>query len=137
MKKIAILFVLLFVSIYCHAQNADLKYYFDSRQGFEGYSVAVYLDKNIEQEYFDFFNNKIAERLKPVTKLTKNNNWLFHKAMNEWDYENGEVYLVICTASRTTNEGILILALIKGKDDFIWHAYSVDSSNPQILDGLF
>ncbi len=43
----------------------------------------------------------------------------------------------MCTASMASNEGIMILVLTKGKDDFLWYAYSVDVSNPHVLDGLF
>ena len=85
MKKIIFLFVLLFTSIHCFAQNTDFKYYTDYVQGFEGYSAALYIDNNVDSNLFDLLNNKITERLKPAKKLTKNNNWLFHKAMNEWD----------------------------------------------------
>lgn len=136
MKKIIILFVLFFTTIHCYSQNKDLKFYLDINLGFEGYATAIYMENlsngNIsgqENKQFEAFNKLIAEKLSPISKLTKNNNWLFHKAMNEWDYEKGEIYSVLCTDSLLSNNGVAIIVLVNGKDDFIWHAYSINEGD--------
>ena len=133
MKKFLFILLLIITSTICFAQNTDLKYYSDPIQGFSGCSVACYLEvfskadlAGQESEFLNFLNDELSKKLTPVTKLTKNNNWLFHKALNEWDYERNEVYAVICADSKYAQDGILIFAIIKGKDDFIWRAYSVN-----------
>ena len=136
MKKIVFLFVLLFASIHCFAQNADLKHYYDFSQGYDGWATAMFLDDYIKQDitgqendYFELINNKIAEKLTPITKLTKNNNWLFRKALNEWDYGKGEMYAVICSDSPFAKTGVMIVILVKENNDLIWHAYSINEGD--------
>ena len=144
MKKIIILFVLLFASIHCFAQNTDLKHYYDVVQGFDGWAISMYLeelDKNdiagYEQEFMDLMHKEISQKLTPIKKLNKNNKWLFQKALNEWDYEKGEAYVIGCTDSKYANSGILIFAIIRGKNDFLWRAYEMTENDLNNIDDLF
>ena len=80
---------------------------------------------------------EIDGKLQSVSKLTKKNNWLFNKAMNESDYEKGEVYWAMCFDSKLSTQGILLVVVVRGKDNFSWIAYSIDEDNIDNLDSLF
>lgn len=153
MKKIYIIcfLYLLFISN-CFAQNTELKYYSDYSQDFSGYSVAIYygnyLDAELnvadEEDFLDILDESFQSRLEenaqdvnliPLSKLTKNNDWLFRQALNEWDYEEGEVYGVICTDSMFAKSGILLIVVIKGENDFLWRAFLMNENDN--LDKLF
>ena len=154
MKKIYIICFLhlLFISN-CFAQNTELKYYSDYSQDFSGYSVAIYLENYLdeelnvageEEEFLEVLDEYIQSRLEenvqdvnliPLSKLTKNNDWLFRQALNEWDYEKGEIYLVACTDSMFAKSGILLIVVIKGENDFLWRAFLMNENDN--LDKLF
>lgn len=154
MKKIYIICFLhlLFISN-CFAQNTELKYYSDYSQDFSGYSVAIYLENYLdeelnvageEEEFLEVLDEYIQSRLEenvqdvnliPLSKLTKNNDWLFRQALNEWDYEKGEIYLVACTDSMFAKSGILLIVVIKGENDFLWRAFLAEEN--ENLDKLF
>lgn len=153
MKKIYIIcfLYLLFISN-CFAQNTELKYYSDYSQDFSGYSVAIYygnyLDAELnvadEEDFLDILDESFQSRLEenaqdvnliPLSKLTKNNDWLFRQALNEWDYEEGEVYGVICTDSMFAKSEILLIVVIKGENDFLWRAFLMNENDN--LDKLF
>lgn len=154
MKKIYIICFLhlLFISN-CFAQNTELKYYSDYFQDFSGYSVAIYLENYLdeelnvageEEEFLEVLDEYIQSfleenvqdiNLTPLSKLTKNNDWLFRQALNEWDYEEGEVYLVACTDSMFAKSGILLIVVIKGENDFLWRAFLAEEN--ENLDKLF
>lgn len=147
MKKIYIICFLhlLFISN-CFAQNTELKYYSDYSQDFSGYSVATYLNDyldeelniaNDDEEFLEVLDEYIQSRLEenvqdvnliPLSKLTKNNDWLFRQALNEWDYEKGEIYLVACTDSMFAKSGILLIVVIKGENDFLWRAFLAEEN---------
>lgn len=147
MKKIYIIcfLQLLFISN-CFAQNTELKYYSDYSQDFSGYSVAIYLENYLdeelnvageEEEFLEVLDEYIQSRLEenvqdvnliPLSKLTKNNDWLFRQALNEWDYEKGEIYLVACTDSMFAKSGILLIVVIKGENDFLWRAFLAEEN---------
>ena len=125
-----------------YAQNTDLKFYSDYSKDFSGYSVAVYIGnlKELEigaNDFLEMFKEELDGKLESVSKLTKKNNWLFHKAMNEWDYEKGEIYWAMCADSKLSTQGILLVTVVKGNDDFSWIAYSIDEDNIDNLDSLF
>ena len=142
-KKLLIIACLLsIISVGAFAQNTDLKYYSDYTKDYSGYAVAVYLgnlkDLDIgEEDFFDMIKEEIDDKLQSVSKLTKKNNWLFHKAMNEWDYEKGEVYWTVCCDSKFSTQGLLLVVIVRGKDDFSWIAYTVDEDDIDNLDSLF
>ena len=85
----------------------------------------------------NFVNDELSKKFTPATKLTKNNNWLFHKALNEWDYEKDEVYAVVCADSKYAKDGIFIFTVIMGENDFLWCAYSVKEEDLNNIDDLF
>ena len=147
MKKIYIIcFLHLLFIPNCFAQNTELKYYSDYSQDFSGYSVATYLNDyldeelniaNDDEEFLEVLDEYIQSRLEenvqdvnliPLSKLTKNNDWLFRQALNEWDYEKGEIYLVACTDSMFAKSGILLIVVIKGENDFLWRAFLAEEN---------
>lgn len=155
MKKIFIfclVYLLLFISN-CFAQNTELKYYSDYSKNFSGYSVAIYLNNYFDEElnvageeeefleiFYEYIQSFLDENdqdisLTPLSKLTKNNDWLFRKALNEWDYEEGEVYGVICTDSKFAKSGIFLIAVIKGENDFLWRAFLMNENLDKLFSG--
>lgn len=143
MKKIlSILSLILFLSFSTFAQNTNLKYYSDYTKDFSGYAVAVYQgtlkDLGItEKEFFDRISETIDDTIPPVQKLTKKNNWLFRQALNEYDYEKDEIYIVACAESLYSSEALIFLVLIKGKNDFTWQAYNLKEDDIGTLENLF
>ncbi|MCL2705110.1 MAG: hypothetical protein FWE72_02755 [Spirochaetaceae bacterium] len=126
--KINIFIILSFISInsLLYAQNFDLKYYSsisdsDYKSNYSGYAVAIYIDKNPDNEYMEFIENKFLSIGRDIDKLTKNNLWLCWKALNEWDIVDGEIYLIFCTDNKYSDNGIMIIATIEdnGKS-FSW-----------------
>ncbi|BDC93650.1 flagellar basal body-associated FliL family protein [Treponema bryantii] len=143
MKKIlSILSLILFLSFSTFAQNTNLKYYSDYTKDFSGYAVAVYQgtlkDLGItEKEFFDRISETIDDTIPPVQKLTKKNNWLFRQALNEYDYEKDEIYIVACAESVYSSEALIFLVLVKGKNDVTWRAYNLKEDDISTLESLF
>lgn len=139
-RKLIIIFSLLLTSINCFTQNAEPKHYLDSSKGFSGYATAIFLgnlselDNTGAEDFFEMISDEIGDKLTAVSKLTKNNNWLFRQAMNEWDYEKDEVYLTICSESKQSSKGLLFFIIVKGEDDFSWIAYIINEDDD--LDNL-
>ena len=138
MKKLICLIAFLTVSTICFAQDADLKHYYDPIQGFEGWAMSEYIDSvkkedviGLENIFLEFMDKEISDQtgLTSIPKLTKKNTWLLKQALNEWDYEPGEVYLVLCADSQYAKNGIAIFAVIKGKNDYLWRAYSISEND--------
>ncbi len=145
MKKIFIFLQILFIPLFtCFSQTTEMKNYSDYSKNFSGSAVAVYygnikdLDAvGYENEFLEYLSEEIGDTLPEVKKLTKNNNWLFRQALNEWDYEKGEVYGVVCADSKYSTTGILMFVIIRGKDDFLWKAYTLNENNIDKFDELF
>lgn len=138
MKKFAVtVFALLLVSFNCAAQNFEPKYYSDSSQNFSGYAAATFLGTLSElevgeEEFFEAVSEEISEEisdLEQVSKLTKKNDWLFRQALNEWNYEKDEAYVVVCADSEYASEALTLFVVVRGKDDFAWIGYLVRESD--------
>ncbi len=136
MKKIICLIALLTVSTICFAQDAEMKHYYDPIQGYEGWAMSEYIDDvkkedviGLENIFLEYLDKEVSAVLTSIPKLTKKNTWLFKQALNEWDYEPGEVYLVLCAESQYSKNGIAIFTIIKGKNDCIWRAYSINEND--------
>lgn len=141
MKKKIEIIIFSLISIHCFAQDLEPKFYVDISKGFRGYAVADFwgtleeLDYTSEKDFLAEISEKIGDKLSSVSKLTKENNWLFHRAMNEWDYEKNEIYVVLCEKSIFSHSCLLFLAVVKGENDFSWIAYTVDEDDD--LDDFF
>ena len=135
-KKLFSIFCILFlVGVNSFAQNTDPKFYSDISNGFSGYSVALYLgnlkdlDNISPDEFFERVSDKLDNDFSPIRKVTKNNNWLFRKAINEWEYEKNEVYVVCCADSKYSDSALVFFVVTKGKDDFKWVAYNFNETD--------
>lgn len=98
MKKILFALVISFVAT-AFAQNLDLKDYWDYDTGFKGVAAAVFVGKFNDDGFerkLDSFKEKIPDSANSISKITKNNRWLCKQALNEWEYEKDECYLVLC-----------------------------------------
>ena len=143
MKKYIFAFILFATSAICFAQDTDMKHYSDYSQGFDGWAMSVYLDDlkkedviGNEDELLGYMDQEISAQtgLTAIPKLTKKNTWLFKQALNEWDYEPGEVYAIFCADSKYADDGILIFTITKRKDECLWRAYSININD---IDKIF
>ena len=134
-KLFSIFFILFLAGVNSFAQNTDPKFYSDISNGFSGYSVALYLgnlkdlDNISPDEFFERVSDKLDNDFSPIKKVTKNNNWLFRKAINEWEYEKNEVYVVCCADSKYSDSALVFFVVTKGKDDFKWVAYNFNETD--------
>ncbi len=143
MKKKIIFACFIFLTVYySFAQNIEFKYYSDYSKGFSGYAASAYQcklkDANISgDDFFDKISEVLDEEIPPVQKLTKKNNWLFQKSLNEWDYEAGEVYLVFCMESEYSTEALVFFVVIEEKKELRWKAYKVKEADVYKIEELF
>lgn len=134
MKKIFLALIFALLPAVVFAQNSDLKRYFDYSQDFDGYAAAIFIgtvsdskqDISTAEEAIALFKEKIGTNFSSVAKLTKNNKWLMEKALNEWDYEEGEIYVVVITSSLYADDGIVIFVAIDEKKNFKYCAYQLN-----------
>ena len=143
-QSFCVILIVLFLPLSVFAQNSDLKYYSDYSQGFEGWACSFFIGnfKEIAEELtadeaMELLTGKLVRSLKSVSKLTKNNSWLMKMALNEWECEEGELYSVFCTDSYFSESGLLIFAVIDGKESYKWWAYLVDLNDSDFLNHIF
>ena len=146
MKKLFVLIGVFFLcgAVHCIAQNADLKYYSAIQDGdlthrYEGYASAEFIcdESETDADLMDEVEKLIPKDIRRVTKLTKNTVWLCKKALNEWEYKQGEYYMVLCTDSPYDDKGIFLLIKVIGKDDFEWWGVMITEDNAEsFLDAL-
>jgi hypothetical protein len=86
-----------------------MKYYIDWDKGYNGYAVAVYLEPSQRDI---IISNFWATQGRTVDKLSNNISWLCWKALEEWDYKNGEIYMIQCSEIGNGNAGIVVIATI-------------------------
>ncbi len=98
----------------------------DFTSDYSGVALSLYLN-NSELEDID---NNIYSMGRDLDKLTKNNFWLCWKALNEWDIEDGETYLIVCAASMYSQDYIMIIATIEdGGQSFCWWGKSISNKD--------
>ena len=133
MKK-KIIFCFDFLIILCvnmFAQTSKAKFYSNSFSGYSGYATSSYMGNlntlgyKTNEDLMNYIEKRYSDLTK-ITKLTKNITWLYHQAMNEWDYEKNEVFCVLCAESVTTSDAIMMVIIVDNENDFIWNAYLVD-----------
>jgi hypothetical protein len=126
-RLIVLSFLILSINGILYSQDLNPKYYSDYDEGFSGYSIAKYLGEIDDSQIKELINSLNGT---PVNKLTRNNFWLCWKALEEWDYEDGETYFVICLNSLTSDNGIIIIATITdGGESFEWYAQYITGSD--------
>lgn len=143
MKKI-LFFVCLLLPYLCFSQSFDLKHYSDYSQNFNGWATAEYIDSlekddlKYSKAYLEFMTCEFEDKeLKIVNKVTKQNTWLLQKAMDEWEYKEGEVYVAACASSADAEEGILFFIIVNAKKTFDWVAFYFSEADLGKLDNLF
>lgn len=142
MKKYLFSFLLvLFFSAGCFAQNSQMKHYSDASMNFDGWAAAEYignideLDEEVSAESMcEFLVYMFSPRLEQVKKLSKNTNWLFRQAMEEWEYEPCEFYIVFCADDEYSDEGIVIFTVMNDENDFLWCAFLIDEYTDENTD---
>lgn len=141
MKKrvLLVIFITMLIGTKVFAQNFDLKSYSDYSQGFSGAAAALFLgemDAEFQSDY-DAKLDLLSEQLTEVKKLTKNNNWLLKKAMNEWDFQKNEIYLVFLAESRYSDNGIILFVQVDARDHYIWRGWTITEDDADALSELF
>ena len=128
MKVRCVLYVLLAVCLFSSALFADAKKYVDYELGYSGEASITYID--IEEDRQAFFEDatKLMEnffeeeglKYRFTNKFTKEEDWLVWKALNEYDYKDNEVYLIMGTSSSNQLFEIFIRVYEDGKSvDFV------------------
>ena len=96
MKKAMILCLLLV--LVCGSMWAQQgKYYSDSRNSYKGFAEATYLKTDtsisLDKVVKDWLKEMKQYKLSPG-KMTKEQEWLFWQALNEYNYKDGELYMI-------------------------------------------
>ena len=100
MKKAMILCLLLVLvcgSMWAQQGNFQIKWYTDSYAGYTGGAAAVYYKTDpslsLNKVVKEGLQEKKQYKFYPV-KMTKEEEWLFWQALNEYSYKDGELYQV-------------------------------------------
>lgn len=139
---VLVLSLLFLINGFIYAQNFNLKYYSSIS---DGYFENNYSGVALAQYYNSSEINSIEKRFETIgrnlDKLTKNNYWLCWKALNEWDIEDNETYLVIIASSLASNDCILLLVTIENSGkSFSWRGKTIsmdDLKQPQKLENNY
>ncbi len=130
MKKLIIFFIILFSSVlYSFSQDFNPKYYSDYSKGFDGVAVAVFIGIDGEENTsikIEEIKNRISSLGIATTKLSKKNKWLLEQALNEWEYEKDEYYIVMCADNMYSSDCIILFVKIMGKNSIDWEGYYVE-----------
>jgi hypothetical protein len=112
------------------AQDLTPKYYSsvldgDYNSGYSGVAAAIYIESSEVQEIRK--NASSMPGARSIDKLTKNNSWLVWKALGEWDYLPGEIYMIVCADSAWANSAVILIATISSNGkSFDWWGWSVN-----------
>jgi len=134
MNKKYLIFPIIFLFVYgaLSAQTFDFRHYSDVRNGFRGVATAIFIDNisdvDLEDENFDldermweFFDEMFESRGRNVDRITRNNHWLAQQALNEWNLEERDIFLVLCAENMRAETILVMLVLIDANgEDFAW-----------------
>src|SRR5574344_1701441 len=99
MKKKFLCLLVIIVAMQVSVFAQVFKSYSDYENGYSGSSVANYQGiRSIDEARFIHNNMKISTNDNlaiDIHKLSKEENFLLNKALNEYDYEDGECYTVL------------------------------------------
>lgn len=138
-KYIFITLISFFFESILFGQNLDLKNYSDYSQDFSGSACAIYLGNlnDIDKDKLDSRIELLSDTLTEVKKLTKNNNWLLKKAMNEWDYQVGEVYFAVLLDNQYADNGVFAFVQVNKNNQYTWKAWTVTTVDLYDLEDIF
>lgn len=128
-RNIMFMFIfLIFVTL--HAQQRTYKFYYNDELEEAGYAYASFGSSNhsvdtMPQKIFEEILNDKYARTKELKKLSKMNIWLCWQALYEYDFQEGETYVVFCAKPISyENECIMVfLTITDGGKSFIWRAF--------------
>jgi hypothetical protein len=131
--KLSFAVFFLLINGFAHAQNFDFKHYDstldgDYKSNYSGYAVAIYItNKELNDEQFgEMIENEFFSKGREIDKLTKNNFWLCWKALDEWNIEEGETYMIICADNLYSDDCIMIIATITDNgESFDWWGIAI------------
>ena len=132
-KKYIIFSYIFIISVgLLNSQDLNLKYYSDPRNGFSGVATAFFIDnvRDIISEHTDsewgvmmnnYLDDNYGSRGRTVDRLTRNNQWLSRQALNEWDLEYGDVFVIYCGESRFAQTALVLITIIgEGEEIYRW-----------------
>ncbi len=120
MKKKMILCVVLLFSLVSVLNAVGPKYYYDYKNGYEGHSLANYVGTTKKFDISILNKGNIDYMLscgsfvEPLSKLTKEENFLLWSALREFDIRDNEVYSVyIHSSSLRASTAVMLYVVIK------------------------
>ena len=99
MKKKIALTVIFICSVFiaAYAQQFNIKRYYNTELDEVGYAGIIFHDKTPpDREWLEEILNEEGKRV--AQKLSKMTLWLCKQALNEYDFKEGETYIVICSS---------------------------------------
>lgn len=138
-KILSLILISLFFDSILFAQNLDLKTYSDYTQDFSGAACAIYLgnSNDVDKDKLETGLSLLSDTLSEVKKLTKKNSWLLKKAMNEWDYQEGEVYFAVLLDNKFSDNGIIAYVQVNKNNQYTWRAWTISNDDASILEDVF
>lgn len=133
-KHLLVTVFFIFLIGYINAQTFDLRHYSDFRSGFRGVAAAIYIDNirytdieisdiELDEIMEEFFEEMFESQGRSVYRITRNNQWLARQALNEWDLEYGDIFLIVVAEHRFSETALVMIALVESNgEDFRWWA---------------
>lgn len=126
-----------------YGQMRDLKSYRNYNYDFDGYGAAKFcgsfdsnrksstpfalsLDELALLAEEKFFIEDFSLELTQLERVTRSDKWVLNKALEEWDYSDGDCFVAICSNRsyfQEGQEGVIGIVFIENKGNKIWRYY--------------
>lgn len=128
MKKKIVLTVIFICSVFIavYAQEFKSKRYYNAELNEVGYASIGFLGETPPTR--EFLKEILSEEGRIVAqKLSNMTLWLCKRALNEYDFKEGETYMVICSSGSVPySYTTVILTITDQAGSFIWWAFIVE-----------
>ena len=125
MKKKIALTVIFICSVFTavYAQQFNIKRYYNAELDEVGYAGIGFLSKTPpSREWLEETLNEEGKRV--AQKLSKMTLWLCKQALNEYDFKEGETYMVICNSESVPYSHTTVIRTITNQGgSFRWWAF--------------
>lgn len=125
MKKRVILTVIFICSVFtaAYAQEFKSKRYYNAKLNEVGYASIGFLGETPPTR--EFLEEILSEKGRIVAqKLSNMTLWLCEQALNEYDFKEGETYMVICSSDSVPYSYTTVILTITDQDgSFMWLAF--------------
>ena len=125
MKKRVILTLIFICSVFtaAYAQEFKSKRYYNAKLNEVGYAGIGFLGETSPTR--EFLEEILSEKGRIVAqKLSNMTLWLCEQALNEYDFKEGETYMVICSSDSVPYSYTTVILTITDQDgSFMWLAF--------------